>query len=532
MQENQYSPCYLNRMIPKREALCRVLMFTAGLLLTSIPPHVHAQLNATDVVVVDLNAGTDNRGALMRVDPSTGTRTVLSDFGNPSQGELGSGPVNLAVESSEAILVLDPEVNKLFRVNPITGQRTVLSNFSDPAQGPVPDNAAQNGVLGIAVELSGEILVTAQGAGSPDPGGTVFRDAILRVNPVSGQRTVLSDFGNPAQGPLGGQCPFGIAIEASGTILVTDCNNLGGFSGGILFRIDPVTGQRTVLSDFGNPAQGGLARFPSGMAVEASGTILVAAPLAGSTPAGAMSPGGALFRVDPGSGQRTLLSDFGNATQGATGSLLRTVAVEATGAVLVVDQDVDDFGPGLGMLFLVDPLTGQRTVLSDFGNPAQGSGQAPWGVAIIPVASENPFAAFDAQLTLVRKPHRKGHFIAKGSFTLADTNDGIEPSIEAVVFCLSDTDGSFFNQTLPPGSFKHRSKGEWLFRAHDQSAGIRLMTIKPTKTAGKFTFMVIGMKVDLAGADHPPVKVSLQIGNDAGLTEVPCRGAWKRLDCR
>lgn len=528
MQENQYSPCYLNRMIPKREALCRVLMFTAGLLLTSIPPHVHAQLNATDVVVVDLNAGTDNRGALMRVDPSTGTRTVLSDFGNPSQGELGSGPLNLAVESSEAILVLDPEVNKLFRVNPITGQRTVLSNFSDPAQGPVPDNAAQNGVLGIAVELSGEILVTALGAGTHG-GFSTPPDALLRVNSVNGQRTVVSDFGKPAQGPPAWNS-FGIAIEASGTILVT--SHWGQGLPGLLLRIDPVTGQRTVLSDFGNPAQGGLAHFPSGMAVEASGTILVAAPLAGSTPAGAMSPGGALFRVDPGSGQRTLLSDFGNATQGATGSLLRTVAVEATGAVLVVDQDVDDFGPGLGMLFLVDPLTGQRTVLSDFGNPAQGSGQAPWGVAIIPVASENPFAAFDAQLTLVRKPHRKGHFIAKGSFTLADTNDGIEPSIEAVVFCLSDTDGSFFNQTLPPGSFKHRSKGEWLFRAHDQSAGIRLMAIKPTKTVGKFAFMVIGMKVDLAGADHRPVKVSLQIGNDAGSTEVPCRGYAEALACR
>ena len=66
----------------------------------------------------------------------------------------------------------------------------------------------------------------------------------------------------------------------------------------------------------------------------------------------------------------------------------------------------------------------------------------------------------------------------------------------------------------------------------DQSAGIRLMAIKPTKTVGKFAFMVIGMKVDLTGADHPPVKVSLQIGTDAGSTEVSCRGASKRLDCR
>jgi hypothetical protein len=78
---------------------------------------------------------------------------------------------------------------------------------------------------------------------------------------------------------------------------------------------------------------------------------------------------------------------------------------------------------------------------------------------------------------------------------------------------------------------QHKQNGMWEVK-EDQSAGIRLMAIKPTKTVGKFAFMVIGMKVDLTGADHPPVKVSLQIGTDAGSTEVSCRGASKRLDCR
>ena len=411
----------------------------------------------------------------------------------------------------------------------MTGQRIVLSDFSDPAQGPVADGAAGDGILGIAVERSGEILVTAKGAGSPDAGGTVFRDALLRVNPVNGQRTVLSDFGDPAQGPLGGQCSFGVAIEASGTILATDCNNLGSSSGGLLFRIDPLTGQRTVLSDFGNPAQGGLAQFPSGMAVEASGMILVAAPFAGSV------PGGALFRVEPVNGARTLLSDFGNAAQGATGTLLRAVAVEATDAILVVDEDVDDVvGPGLGALFRVDHVTGQRTVLSDFGNPAQGLGQAPSGVAVIPAAIASPFAAFDTRLTLLRKLHREGHFIAKGSFTLGDMSDGIEPKIEAVVFSLSDMNGRFFSQALPPGSFKPIGKGGFLFRAPEGSAGIHLMIVRPrpTNSAGQFTFEVLGKRLDLSGADNPPVTVSLQIGNDTGAETIHCRNLSNGLSCQ
>ncbi len=521
-------PRYLTNTVANHAALFRILMLATGLLLAGPISPAHAQLSPGDIVVTDLNAGTNDRGALLRLDPSAGTRTVLSDFGNANQGELGLGPFSLIIESSEAILVLDPEVNKLFRVNPFTGSRTIISDFNDPAQGPVVDSAAGDGVLGISIELSGSILVTAKGVGSPNAGGTAFRDALLRVNPVSGQRTVLSDFGNPAQGPLGGQCSFGIAIEASGAILVTDCNNLSGSSGGLLFRIDPETGQRTVLSDFGDPAQGGLARFPSGVTVEASGTILVTAPFAGS------AAGGALYRVDPVSGQRTFLSDFGNAAQGPTGTLLRGVAVEATGMILAVDQDVDDFGPGLGAVFRIDPITGQRTLLSDFSNPTLGLGQTPSGVAIIRTVTAHPFATFDVtRLSVVKRPHRNGHFTAQGSFTLADTSDGIGAKLEAVTFSLSDSDGSFFSQTLPPGSLRTIGKGNLLFRASShQNSGIHFLVIKPTNAMGNFTFLVLGKKVDLTGADNPLVKISLQIGNDVGSAEIPCQLSSKGLRCR
>lgn len=526
MQEDQYHSCHFNRRISIHDTLFRVMMFTASLLLVSVLP-LAAQLNPADIAVVDYSVG------LLRLDPITGTRTALSDFDNPSQGELGLGPFNLANESSEAILVVDPQVNKLFRVNSITGERTVLSDFSDPTQGPVADSSAGDGISGIAVEVSGEILMTAKGAGSPDEGGTVFRDALLRVDPVTGQRTMFSDFGDPTQGTLGGQCSFGVAVEASGTILVTDCNNLGDSPGGLLFRIDPVTGQRTVLSDFGNPAEGSLAQFPSGIAIEASGSILVAAPFAGSFPEGALDPGGALFRVDPVSGQRTLLSDFGNATQGTTGTFLRNVAVEYTNAILVVDQDVDSFGPGLGALFRVDPVTGQRSVLSDFSNPELGLGQAPSGVAVIPPAIANSFSAFDASLILFEKLHQKGHFFSKGSFTLGDMSDGIEPEIEDVMFNLSDTDGIFFSQILPPGSFTPIGKGGFLFRAPKVESGIRLMIIRPTTNrAGQFTFEVFGNRLDLNEADNPPMTVSLQIRDDAGSVTIPCRNLSNGLICR
>ena len=45
------------------------------------------KLNQGDILVIDESAGTGGHGALFRVDPSTGARVLLSDFGvGPNQG--------------------------------------------------------------------------------------------------------------------------------------------------------------------------------------------------------------------------------------------------------------------------------------------------------------------------------------------------------------------------------------------------------------------------------------------------------------
>ena len=50
---------------------------------------VSAQLSQGDILVIDSQAGTNFNGALFVIDPVTGNRTLLSDFGNPAQGPLG-----------------------------------------------------------------------------------------------------------------------------------------------------------------------------------------------------------------------------------------------------------------------------------------------------------------------------------------------------------------------------------------------------------------------------------------------------------
>jgi hypothetical protein len=90
-----------------------------------------------------------------------------------------------------------------------------------------------------------------------------------------------------------------------GSILVTD-PDLRSPARKVLFRVDPTTGARTILSDFGKNVHGINTVAHMSVAVEGAGTILVIDPFAGSNVLGA------LFRVDPTTGERTLLSDLGN----------------------------------------------------------------------------------------------------------------------------------------------------------------------------------------------------------------------------
>ena len=109
---------------------------------------------------------------------------------------------------------------------------------------------------------------------------------------MSGVRTLLSDFNNPAQGPLGVD-PLSVALEATGDILVADFDAGRKFRG-VLFRVDPVSGLRTLLSDFNNRVQGPRGVEPAGVALEATDAILVTDEEAGR------ARRGVLFRVEPG----------------------------------------------------------------------------------------------------------------------------------------------------------------------------------------------------------------------------------------
>ena len=84
--------------------------------------------------------------------------------------------------------------------------------------------------FGVAVEADGSLVVVDLGL-----------DAVVRVDPISGNRTVFSD-ATTGSGPDFGS-PVDIAVEADGTLVVTDCDLRA------VVRVDPITGDRTIVSD-------------------------------------------------------------------------------------------------------------------------------------------------------------------------------------------------------------------------------------------------------------------------------------------
>ena len=320
-----------------------------------IPPHAVHAFQAGDILAAD-------GPRLFAVDPTTGVRTLLSDFFNAAQGPTGTA-FRVATGPGGVIYATDSE--KLFQVFS-DGTRVVLSDAANAAQG-LPFHSVDTP----AVDIDGSILVTDRGIGGGGNDGGVWR-----VNATTGFRTKLVTTTG---------LPEGIALDSTNQILIgdseggTDCHTFGGC--GSLSKVDGVTGARTTLSDFGNPSQGPLGEDAGhAVAKDNDGTILVADPFAAPCPSGGSSSCGVLFRWDPVTNLHSYVTKFGDLTQGAVGFRVQGVAVAANGTIFVTAC----LGSNDRLaICTVNRTTGARTVFSDFGDAMQGPlGFNPGSLAI------------------------------------------------------------------------------------------------------------------------------------------------------
>jgi sugar lactone lactonase YvrE len=241
----------------------------------------------------------------------------------------------------------------VLRVDSTNGARTLLSDNHTPVGG--PDLQAPTG---IALDAAGD-LVIVENFGTPI--NNVRVPSVVRVDRVTGARTLVSSNTSPAGGP-DLVYPWGMAIEADGDILVADPSAFAGGEGGVI-RVDPVTGARTALSRNGSPT--GPVHFdnPYDVAVAPNGDIYVVDRVG-------------VIRVDPVSGVRTRISRNNSPAGAPTFNSPQHLTVDAAGDILVADTGAD-------RILRVDPVTGVRTTVSDNANPAGGPTFAVLGDLVV-----------------------------------------------------------------------------------------------------------------------------------------------------
>jgi sugar lactone lactonase YvrE len=157
-----------------------------------------------------------------------------------------------------------------------------------------------------------------------DSGNALDGGIIVKVDPLSGEQVVLSSGGLLIQ-------PFDPAIDQSGRIVVSDTS-------GRLIRVDPATGLQTLLTD--NSA--GMLGMPCGIGLDRRGGVLVANTQS-------------IVRVDPVTGQIQPVSTGGHFM------VPIGIAVAATGEIFVLNT-----GP-VKQIIRVNPRNGSQSIVSEAG---------------------------------------------------------------------------------------------------------------------------------------------------------------------
>jgi hypothetical protein len=205
-------------------------------------------------------------------------------------------------------------------------------------------------------------------------------ELLVRVDRSTGRRAVLSDFTDPINGYV--FRPDGVAVEEAGHIMV-----LGYLFVEMVpyayafFRVDPVSGVRTILS-----LEGLADRFITDFVVDSSENILAADNPTAPVPGGPSQ----LLRIHPVSGSSTLISEL----HGCGGYLdpLLQLDLEPTGDIVAVAGDADS---GTHLL-RVDSATGSCTAGPQI--------LLPNAVAVVPTLLVNGIVSLSVEGTELEPP--------------------------------------------------------------------------------------------------------------------------------
>ena len=321
----------------------------------SVTGEARAGLTLGDILVADIQ-----NLAIYDVNPTTGARTIFSEAGVSGSGVAFSSPQGIAIDPLGFVVVADSGLNALISVNEATGNRTIIS---------------QGGVQGTGLGFGNPLGITTDSAGNiyvADQGGASGSGVIIEVNPMTGNRTVISGNG------MGSGTFFdnigGISF-VGGKLLVTDQGDFATPSS--VISVDPMTGARTVLTSGGSLDNvRGITGGTGGLVYTANAGGFLSATSPGSVVSIGTSNGAQLRTSTTGVGSGPSCTDpYG-------------IAIGMSGQLFVTDAGDGTVGAP-SELYSVNPTTGARVILSG-GSTGSGPsfGQLGLGIAVdLPAAA-------------------------------------------------------------------------------------------------------------------------------------------------
>jgi len=219
------------------------------------------------VLVADAN-WPDGQGSVSRLNLATRSMTILSAGGQFLD------PLGVAVATDGTIYVLDGSGRKVFRIDSVTGAQTPIS-VGGMLRNPESMQMLPDGEL---------LVVDADAYGGP--GG------LIRINPQSGIQTPVSGGGLFVD-------PIAAYLEPNGSFLVTDLNAPNDY--GSVIRVAQDGGQSIVAT-----GSASLLQDPEGIARDTDGQVYVIGQNAQN-----YGGGGLLLRLDPVTGALTVVCSGG-----------------------------------------------------------------------------------------------------------------------------------------------------------------------------------------------------------------------------
>jgi uncharacterized protein (TIGR03437 family) len=333
----------------------------------------------------------------------------FSGDGGPATSAAVGFPQAVALDASGNLFIADPFNDRVRKVSTSGIITTVAGGGGSGLSGDGgPATSAFLVPSGLAVDVFGNLFVADTG-----------NDRIRKIS-TSGIITTVAGGGNsvgdggPATAALLNY-PQGVAVDASGNLFIADATRIRKVSSSGIITTSAGNGVSGFSGD-GGPATSGSVSYPQGVAVDASGNLLIADT--GNERIREVSAGGIITTV-VGNGEFGFSGDGGPAVSASL--LPNGVAVDASGNLYIVDVSnyrVRKISPG----GIITTVAGNGTPgLSGDGGPATSaslslnssflaSGLVPLGVAPCGVAvdaSGNLFIA-DTNNNVVRKVSASG----------------------------------------------------------------------------------------------------------------------------